>query len=186
MPTHTPRLMTAIDATAARARLCEALNRLDLVEQQAGAAARAEALSRVATAYRDLGGFREAEWSLKQALSLALGLGAPDLAVDLHGELAEVTLALAGEAREQGDEGAARAALERCRDHCYTAVAQARHVADPHWEVRVLVRAAEVLEHCGDRHDALALQCRALDMMCRQEAGVCTPAPQLTAPQPLM
>ncbi|UUX95802.1 hypothetical protein [Aquabacterium sp. J223] len=186
MPMHTPSLMTPTDLTAARARLCDALNRLDQVEQQAGAAARAEALGQVATAYREMGGWREAEWSLKQALSLALALGAPDLAVDLQCELAEVTRALAGEAREQGDEGAARAALERCRDHCYAAVAQARHVADPHWEVRVLVRVAEVLEHCGDRHDALALQCRALDMMCRQEAGVCTPAAQLTAPQPLM
>ena len=38
-------------------------------------------------------------------------------------------------------------------------------MADPSWEVLVLLRVPDVLDRCGDRADAVLLQTRALRLM---------------------
>jgi hypothetical protein len=38
-------------------------------------------------------------------------------------------------------------------------------VADPDWEIKVLLRVSDVLDRCGDRDDAVQLQTRALRLM---------------------
>ena len=41
----------------------------------------------------------------------------------------------------------------------------ARSVADPQWEITVLLRVSDVLDRCGDHDDAVALQSRAMRLM---------------------
>ena len=43
----------------------------------------------------------------------------------------------------------------------------AARAADPHWEIKVLLRASDVLGRCGDHDDAVTLQTRAMELMVR-------------------
>jgi len=84
--------------------------------------------------------------------------------------MAEVSCALA-EQLQHSDGTAAQAALERTRDRAFEASAMAAHVADPDWEITVLLRISDVLDRCGDHDDAVALQSRAMHLIyCSQAA----------------
>ena len=52
----------------------------------------------------------------------------------------------------------------------------AGRVADPSWEVQVLLRISDVLDRCGDRDDAVQLQTRALRLMSGAAAEAVDPA----------
>jgi len=41
------------------------------------------------------------------------------------------------------------------------------HAADPHWEIKVLLRASDALDRCGDHDDAITMQTRAMALMMR-------------------
>ena len=43
----------------------------------------------------------------------------------------------------------------------------AAHAADPHWEIKVLLRASDTLDRCGDHDDAITMQTRAMTLMVR-------------------
>ena len=44
----------------------------------------------------------------------------------------------------------------------------------PHWEIKVLLRASDVLDRCGDHDDAITLQTRAMELMVRHpDVGRC-------------
>ncbi|MED5618194.1 hypothetical protein [Ideonella sp. BN130291] len=154
---------------AARDTLTLALRTLELAEQ-AGAAptARLQALALVARAYRGLGALSQAESYLQQALRWADCVGGADAGVDLLCELAELAVQRADGCIED-DPVAARLARERARDLCFDAAARASRTADAQWEVHVLLRVSDVLDRSGDRHDAISLQCRALQLLVQYE-----------------
>ena len=99
-----------------------------------------------------------------QALGWARILGAMDQAVEIMCLLAETRCSLA-ELHCANDPRRHHAALERTRDSVFEAAAAAAHVADPQWEIKVLLRVSEVLDRCGDHDDAVELQSRAMRMM---------------------
>jgi hypothetical protein len=68
---------------------------------------------------------------------------------------------------EAGGHGLRRShpACHRARSHSVEAARMARDASDAQWEINVLLRACDVLERCGAREDALALQFRALGLI---------------------
>ena len=65
-----------------------------------------------------------------------------------------------------GSGSAAReSARARARAHTQEAAQLAAQVADPRWEIQVLLRVSEVLGRCGDRSEAALLQSRAMRLM---------------------
>lgn len=127
------------------------------------------ALAQVGRCYRKLGALAEARWYLQQSLRWARSLGGVDLTVDILCDLAEVAAWLAASADED-DPRAVHAARERARDHAYEASHLAGRAADPEWEVTVLLRVSDVLDDCGDHDDAIAMQCRALQLIAAASA----------------
>lgn len=169
--THDPALVDE----GAREALRLALALLDRAEARAIPFEMTQALAAVARSYRALHARRSAEAAFALALRWAQASGSADQTVDLHCEIAETAaremleLKAGLEADAEPDPHAGRAARrvarERARDHAFEAARLAPTVADGAWEARVLLRASEVLEQCGDRDDAMLLQSRALRLM---------------------
>ncbi len=114
--------------------------------------------------HRDLRALASAEATFAAALRWAHHAGSRDHLVDLLCELAETAAAHlhADTVAQPSDGRVLHAARERARDHAFEAARLAGQVADPAWEVQVLLRASRVLEECGDHADAMRLQQRAL------------------------
>lgn len=172
----------------ARDALRLAMRRLGDAEALAGTArpaAMCQALADVARALAGLRAFAPAESYLSQALRWAGQMGGPDLRADLHCALAEVASQAADLAG--GDDEATvalRRARDRARDHAFEAAGLARQVSDPHWEVKLLLRASDVLDRCGDHDDAVHLQHRALELMGLHDPERAGSHPLLTAALP--
>lgn len=159
---------TALADGPARDALRDAMQQLNLAEQAGGAeqaSAMCHALTETARALAGLHAYGPAESYLAQAQRWALMLGGHDLRADLACAMAEVATNAADLARAQGHRERSRAARERARDHAFEAARLAALTSDPNWEVRVLLRASDVLDRCGDHDDALQLQQRALVLM---------------------
>ena len=118
----------------------------------------------MARCYRALQALGPAETYLERALAWARTLGAADQAVEILCLLAETSCSLA-ELHAQDDSRRSHAALERTRDWAFEATGLAGHVADPQWEIKVLLRISDVLDRCGDHDDAVQLQSRAMRLM---------------------
>jgi hypothetical protein len=157
---------------AAREALRRAVACLDEAEARAQPFEMSQALARVAGCYRDLHALASAEAALAAALRWARLSGSMDQVVDLLCELAETSLRRPGAtlADRHAEREAARAARERARDHAFEASRLASSVADPRWEVSVLLRVSEVLEQCGDHDDAALLQTRAWRLLSDAES----------------
>ena len=123
-----------------------------------------EALLLLAHCWRAQGGLCQAEAHLEQALRWSRLLGSADAVVDILCELAETTV-MAAEALEHQAAGSGSAARARARAHTQEAAQLAAQVADPRWEIQVLLRVSEVLGRCGDRSEAALLQMRAMRLM---------------------
>ena len=149
----------------AQQALDEAIRALDTSQGQSDPSTLAINLAQVGRCYRGLGDAASAEWYLLQSLRWTVAQGAHDAHMELLCELAEVTAARADELRGE----ACRQARDRARDHAFEAARLARRVADAQWETAVLLRMADVLDRCGDNADAVALQCRVLDLMTGQK-----------------
>lgn len=152
----------------ARDALREAMQHLNLAEQAGGAgqaSAMCQALTETARALAGLQAYGPAESYLAQAQRWALMMGGHDLRADLQNALAEVATNAADLAEAQGQRERSRAARERARDHAFEAARLAPLTTDPNWEIRVLLRASDVLDRCGDHDDAVQLQQRALVLM---------------------
>jgi len=162
-----PSPALVLPAGPAREALCEAVRALDEAEGRMQPAALSQAMAQVGRCYRGIGALSQAEWYLLQALRWGHALGSVDFMVELFCDLAEVAVQRSTEMTDEP--GACHAAQERARDHCFEAMRLANRVADPHWEVNLLIRIADVLDRCGDRDDALALQQRALQLMVKDE-----------------
>ena len=152
-----------------RDALAHAIEALDAAELSgASAAARVAALTEVGRCYVALQAFDTARSYLLQALRWAQCLGAADAGTELLCELAELA-ALQADALARSQPRAAHRAREQARDHAFEAAQRARRAADAHWEVHVLLRASDVLDRFGDHDDAIALQCRALQLLVSDE-----------------
>jgi hypothetical protein len=152
----------------ARDALREAMQQLSQAEQADStgqASAMCQALTETARALAGLHAYGPAESYLAQAQRWALMMGGHDLRADLACAMAEVATNAADLAEAQGQRERSRAARERARDHAFEAARLASLTTDPNWEVRVLLRASDVLDRCGDHDDAVQLQQRALVLM---------------------
>jgi tetratricopeptide (TPR) repeat protein len=148
----------------ARTALREAAAALDLAERYKQPLKMCLALAQMARCYRGLQALDPAECYLQQALRWARTLGAVDQAVEILCLLAETRCALA-ELNPRSESRRNHAALERTRDCAFEIAGLASRVADPHWEITVLLRAGDVLDRCGDHDDAVELQSRAMRLM---------------------
>lgn len=148
----------------ARQALHQALASLALSKPTGRPFAISAAYAQVARAYRGLAALPSSEVCLDAALSWGRVVGCNDHLVDLLCESSE-TAALQAEQQEQEHSGSGRAARERARLHAFEASTLAPHVADSGWEVKVLLRASDVLDRCGNHDDAAQLQTRALRLM---------------------
>lgn len=139
-----------------------------------------EALTEAARALASVHAYGPADSCLAQALQAALLLGTADLQADLHCALAEVATNAADLAQLRGQ--ASGDTRRRARDHAHAAVQLASHTADPHWEVKLLLRASDVLDRCGRHDDALAVQQRALVLIGLHEHDLQADASTAQAP----
>jgi tetratricopeptide (TPR) repeat protein len=156
---------------AEREALRRAAADLDTAEQRAEPHAMAAALAQVARCYNGLDAVAAAEAYFEIALRWARSTGSVDLAVDLLCELCETAARLC-DGHEANRSGSGHAARERARDHAFEASQLAHQVADPAWEITVLLRISDVLDHFGDRDDAVQLQSRALRLMAGDAASL--------------
>lgn len=158
-----PPLDSLLDSPA-RGALREAAVALDIAEQHAVPIEMCLALAQMARCYRALQAPQPAEWYLQEAYRWACVLGAADQAVELLCLLAEAACAVA-EKHLHDDRPRCRQALERARDRAFEVGKLAERVADPQWEIKVLLRASDVLDRCGDHDDAVQLQSRAMRLI---------------------
>jgi len=137
-----------------RAALDLAVRCLDEAEKEQQPAAMCEALAGIARCYRALSAYAHAMDFMRQALRWSFALGGVDQRIELLCELAELAV-MAGEDAKDGEDGErqARAALDLARDMAFEAARVATRAADPHWEIKVLLRASDVLE---PRHELRA------------------------------
>jgi hypothetical protein len=128
------------------------------------------ALCALGRAYLLLPSLASAESCFELALHWGRLAASRDLEADLLGELCEVAArqAVAADARHPGQGQAAR---ERAREHAEAAGRLASKVADPAWEVKLLLRLSDGLDRCGERDEALQLQTRAMRLLSGAAAG---------------
>ena len=151
-----------------RSALELAVRRLDDAERDRQPAAMCEALAGIARCYRSLSAYAHAMDFMHKALRWSYALGGVDQRVELLCELAELSCAAADDAGEGEDaERQARSARDLARDMAFEAARVATHSSDAHWEIKVLLRASDVLDRCGDHDDAITLQTRAMELMVR-------------------
>ena len=152
-----------------REALRQAVLMLDLAEAASGQTQPAllcHAHKGMAVALSRLQAYSPAQSHLAQALRWATVMGAIDLCADLNCALAEVSASAAEQGLAHGAPAdSLRRARERSRDLAFEAVRLAPRTTDPHFELRVLLRASDVLDRCGDHDDASQLQQRALVLM---------------------
>lgn len=148
------------------------LSEAEVSEGSLHAPAMCQAHTETARALAGLHAYSPAESHLAQALGWAHRMGGLDLRADLHCAWAEVATNDADLAEAQDAPERSRAARDRARDHAFESARLAGMVTDPNWEIRVLLRASDVLERCGDHDDAVLLQQRALDLLGLGQAGI--------------
>ena len=158
-PSRDPHARATLAVTCHALQL--AMRGLDLAELCRTPLDMCQATSQVARCLKAIGDHASAEKFLRQALGWTVQMHGIDARVDLLCELAEVSCSLA-ETCDVEDDRTCHAALERARDHAFEAARWATHAADPHWQVKVLLRASDVLNRCGDHVDAASMQDRAI------------------------
>ncbi len=154
----------AMLASAARDALREAAAALRVAQRHPQALEMSLVLAQMARCYRALQALGPARLCLERALAWAQTLGAVDQAVEVLCLLAETSCA-AAELRTRDGLRSRDEALDRARDWAFEAERLAARVADPHWEIKVLLRISDVLDRCGDHDDAVELQSRAMRLM---------------------
>jgi tetratricopeptide (TPR) repeat protein len=149
----------------ARTALDLAVRRLDEAELSHEPSAMCEALAGIARCYRSLAAYAASMDFMEQALRWSYAIGGVDQRVQLLCELAELSCEAAAAAQVNDDERQARVAREFARDVAFEAARVGAHATDPHWEIKILLRASDVLDGCGDHDDAITLQTRAMTLM---------------------
>lgn len=165
MDTHHSTPHRPDTAALTRQALQLALRVLDLAEVHRKPHDMCQATTQVARCLKALGDSASAEQYLKQAMRWTAQMHGVDARVDLLCELAEISCLIAEQAGRDDDNRACYAALERARDHSFEAARMASHTADAHWQIKVLLRASDVLNRCGDHHDAAGMQDQAITLI---------------------
>jgi hypothetical protein len=156
--------MTKVDDEF-RTELRSAIAALDAAEAAGDPAHLSQALGDVSRCHHRVGALAEADWYAKRGLAVSRTIGAVDASVDALCHLAELALERAERLEAQEEARGAHRLREAVRDHGYEAAQLARHTADPQWEVTVLLRVADLFDRLGDHDDAIALQCRAMNLI---------------------
>jgi hypothetical protein len=104
---------------------------------------------------------------MHRALRWSYALGCVDLRVELLCELAELSCEAAAATTAEDSERRSLLALDCARDMALEAARVAARAADPHWEIKVLLRVGEALTRCGHHDDAITMQTRARALMAR-------------------
>ena len=146
----------------------QALSALDHAEQGASPDAIIPALVQAAYAYRSLGAPAIADWYLRKAIGAARSHGTTQSVVSVLCASADLAAAVAG-TKAGGDDDSRRSARDRARDHGFEAALLAAQSEDTGWEIDVLLQVSDVLDRCGDHDDAVALQCRVLELINRRQ-----------------
>jgi hypothetical protein len=167
-------------AESARQTLRDASAALDEAEAAGEPARLSQVLAHVSRCHRRLGALAEAVWYAKRGLQLARSLSAVDASVDALCELAELSCARATLLDEQDESRGAQRLRDAARDHGFEAARLALRSADPQWEITVLLRVSDLFDCLGDHDDAIALQCRAVELMTGM-AAVAAPAVPVAA-----
>jgi hypothetical protein len=163
----------------ARQALRTAAQSLDAAEAAGEPARLSQALADVSRYHRELGALAEAVWCAERGLHIARGLSAVDASVDALCQLAELAQLRAERLDGEGDPSDARRLRDAARDHGFEAARLALRSADPQWEITVLLRVSDLFDSLGDHDDAIALQCRAMELM--TTAACATDAPTARA-----
>ena len=148
-----------------RQALRDASAALDAAEAAGEPARLSQALAQMSRCHRRLGAIAEAVWYAKRGLQLARSLSAVDASVDALCELAELSIARAALLDGQDEARGAYRLRDAARDHGFEAAQLALRSADPQWEITVLLRVSDLFDQLGDHDDAIALQCRAVELM---------------------
>ena len=173
MTSHTAFTCTSVRTSARTSNTPGALTRqalqlatrvLDLAEVYRKPHDMCQATAQVARCLKAMQDFASAEAYLMKSMAWAACISGVDARVDLLCELAEVVCTQA-ETGFDDDAMARHATLERARDHAFEAASLAHRTADAQWEVKVLLRASDVLNRCGDHHDAASMQDRAITLL---------------------
>lgn len=156
--------LVALDAASVRARPTEMAHRL----------------AEVAKCLTRMDDLRSADAYLARALGWAAlipGAAGDGMRADLLCTQAELACQAADRHDEQveaqaeaGDDDLPaapepRADRERVRDLALEAAVLSARGSDPMWEVKLLLRASDVLDRCGEHDDAVAMQNRAMALM---------------------
>jgi hypothetical protein len=156
---------TPFNSEIARQALRNAAQSLDAAEAAGEPARLSQALAEVGRCHRSLGALAEAVWCAERGLQIARGLAAVDASVDALCQLAELAQLRAERLDGEGDPSDARRLRDAARDHGFEAARLALRSADPQWEITVLLRVSDLFDSLGDHDDAIALQCRAVELM---------------------
>lgn len=190
-----------LDAAALSEDVRLALQQLDAIRQLSAAGGchvitLCEALTEAGRALASVRAYSLSESCLAQALQCATLMAAPDLRANLMCALAEVATNSAELARWRGDTpDDGQAARRRARQHAHEAAALAGGTSDPQWELKLLLRASDVLDRCGQHDEALQMQQRAMLLLglhatlpdaIEPEAKRARDALQMAAPAALM
>ena len=162
-----PEDAPALPYGPARTALDLAVRRLDEAEQHREPSAMSEALAGIARCYRALSAYPTAMDFMHQSLRWSYALGGVDLRVELLCELSELSCEAAEAVDGEDADRQRRLARDCARDMAFEAARVAAHAADPHWEIKVLLRASDTLDRCGDHDDAITMQTRAMTLMVR-------------------
>ena len=165
----------------ARQALRDAAQALDAAEAAGEPARLSHALAEASRCHRGLGALAEAIWCAERGLRIARSLSAVDAGVDALCQLAELAQLRAQQLDGQDDSRAAHRLRDAARDHGFEAARLALRSADPQWEITVLLRVSDLFDSLGDHDDAIALQCRAVELMTGAACATDTPTPRAFA-----
>ena len=158
-------MLSELELESARQELRDATAALDAAETIGEPARLSQALAQVSRSHHRLGALSEAVWYAKRGLELARNLSAVDASVDALCDLAGLSLERADLLDEQDEPRGAYRLRDTARDYCFEAARLALRSADQQWEITVLMRVSDLFDRLGDHDDAVAMQCRAVELM---------------------
>lgn len=165
-----PLALALADDSPERQAARAALQAVDAARAHGHPVVLCEALTDAARCLAALQAYAQSEDYLRQALEWAGLLHSHDLRTDLLCALAEVACNeadLSVARRDDSPDGLAsrKAARERAHDWAVEAAVLAGRTSDTNWEMKVLLRASDVLERGGEHDAAAALQNRAITLL---------------------
>ncbi len=158
-------MLSDLEVESARQELRDATAALDAAEAAGEPGLLSQALAQVSRSHHRVGALSEAVWYAKRGLELARNLSAVDASVDALCDLAGLSMERAALLDDQDEPRGAYRLRDTARDYCFEATHLALRSADQLWEITVLMRVSDQFDRLGDHDDAVAMQCRAVELM---------------------